>query len=291
MWSEGNVNSLKVITGSISYPMSIFVTSLGDIYVDNGNSYGQVDKYLFNATNSTSAMAIPTSCYGLFVDINNTLYCSLADLHQIITKSLDDISSPVRIVAGTGCSGSASNMLYNPYGIFVDINFNLHVADRSNHRIQLFRSGELNGTTLAGATASGTISLIWPTSVVLDADSYLFIVDSNNNRIVGSGPTGFRCVVGCSKTYGAASYELNGPRTMAFDSYGNIYVADTSNSRIQKFTLATDSCGMYRFHLLHKVFRQTTITHINSFDYIKTQFSYKSFYCIGLVLPASICEE
>ena len=104
MWPEGNVNSAKVITGSIAYPRSIFVTSSGDIYVDNGDSYGQVDKYLSNATNSTSVMSIPSSCYGLFVDINNTLYCSLYYLHQIVTKSLDDISNPIRIVAGTGCS-------------------------------------------------------------------------------------------------------------------------------------------------------------------------------------------
>ena len=143
--------------------------------------------------------------------------------------------------------GSASNMLNSPWGIFVDINFNLYVADCYNHRIQFFRSGELKGTTLAGANASGTITLKYPSSVVLDADGYLFIVDSDNHRIVGSGPTGFRCVVGCSNTTGTASNQLYYPQTMAFDSYGNIYVIDEANSRIQKFTLSTNSCSMYSF--------------------------------------------
>ena len=135
-------------------------------------------------------------------------------------------------------------MLYYPYGIFVDIDFDLYVADSYNHRIQLFQSGQSNGTTVAGIVVPGTITLYYPKSVVLDGDGYLFIVDSNNNRIVGSGPTGFRCVAGCSGTSGSASDQLSYPRTMAFDSYGNIFVIDTSNRRIQKFALADDSCGM-----------------------------------------------
>jgi DNA-binding beta-propeller fold protein YncE len=134
-------------------------------------------------------------------------------------------------------------MLSDPRGIFVDVNLNLYVADWGNHRIQLFQSGQPNGTTVAGTL--GTIMLYYPTSVVLDADGYLFIVDNDNFRIIGSGPAGFRCVAGCSGTRGSASYQLSNPQTMAFDSYGNIFVTDPANGRIQKFVLAAYSCGMY----------------------------------------------
>lgn len=190
-------------------------------------------------------MYITQRCYGLFIDINNTLYCSLNGLHQIVAKSVDDITNTLRIVAGTGCPGSGSNLLNSPCGIFIDINFNLYVADGANNRIQLFPSGQLNGTTVAGNGASGTITLNYPKSVILDADGYLFIVDSNNHRIIGSGPTGFRCIVGCTGTSGSSSNQLYNPQTIAFDSYGNIFVTDYSNSRIQKFLLAYNSCGMY----------------------------------------------
>jgi hypothetical protein len=249
VWLEGNISPALIISSNTNYPMSLFVTSAGDIYIDNGNLYGQVDKWSINATNSVPAMYVPTNCYGLFVDINNTLYCSLANLNQVVTKSLDDSSNTLRIVAGTGCYGSASTMLRSPNGIFVDINFKLYVADSNNNRIQLFRSGQLNATTLAGNGAPGTITLSYPTSVVLDVDGYLFIVDRNNHRIIGSGPTGFRCVIGCSGARGSASNQLYFPQTMAFDSYGNIFVTDTDNSRIQKFILATNSCGMYHYIL------------------------------------------
>jgi hypothetical protein len=248
VWLEGSINPTRTISGNISYPFSLFVTSSGDIYVDNGYYYGEVDRWLLNATNSIPAMYITQSCYGLFIDINNTLYCSLQSLHQVVAKSLNDISNTLKIAAGTGCYGSASNMLYYPQGIYVDINFNLYVADLINSRIQRFQSGQLNAITVAGAGAPGTITLYNPTSVVLDADGYLFIVDYGNSRIIGSGPAGFRCVAGCSGASGSASNQLYNPQTMAFDSYGNIFVTDLDNGRIQKFVLAAHSCGMY--HLI-----------------------------------------
>ena len=71
---------------------------------------------------------------------------------------------------------------------------------------------------------TGTIVLSRPTGVVLDADGYLFIVDSGHHRIIGSGPGGFRCVVGCSGLAGSASDHLSSPATLSFDTDGNMFV-------------------------------------------------------------------
>jgi hypothetical protein len=165
-------------------------------------------------------------------------------IHEVVKIWLGDSTTTWTTVAGTGSYGSTASMLYYPQGIFIDINFDLYVADSNNNRIQLFQLGQSNALTVAGNGASGTITLNNPTGVVLDADKYLFIADRSNNRIVASGPNGFRCIVGCSG-YGSASNQLLNPYSMAFDSYGNIFVVDSSNSRIQKFVLATNSCGKY----------------------------------------------
>jgi streptogramin lyase len=240
VWFNNSINPTRTISGNLASPYSLFVTTSGDIYVDNGNSNGRVDKWTLNTNSSVPAMHVGSACYGLFVDINDTLYCSLRHFHQVVTKSLDSNSNITIIVAGNGTAGSASNMLNNPEGIFVDVNFDLYVADYNNSRIQLFKSGQLNATTVA--SSSPTITLYHPSGIVLDADGYLFIVDSGNNRIVGSGPNGFRCVAGCSGI-GSASNQLYYPRTLSFDSYGNMFVTDWENSRIQKFLLSTNSCG------------------------------------------------
>jgi hypothetical protein len=244
MWLEGSINVTKIISDDLLQPHSVFVTIAGDIYVDNGWN-GRIDRWASNATNSTPAMYVSSSCYGLFIDIYDNLYCSMHDLHQVVMKSLHSSISMSTIVAGTGCLGSASNMLFNPIGIFVDINLNLYVADAHNNRIQFFIAGQLNGTTIAGNGTSGNISLHQPTGITLDADGYLFIVDNANSRIVGSGPNGFRCLVGCFFGSGPASNQLSTPFTLSFDGYGNMFVTDYGNSRIQKFLLATNSCSKF----------------------------------------------
>jgi DNA-binding beta-propeller fold protein YncE len=152
----------------------------------------------------------------------------------------------LKIVAGTGSADSASNTLDNPRGIFVDINFNLYVADCGNDRIQLFQSGKLFGITIAGnSSLNTTITLNCPTGIILDADNYLYIVDSGNQRIIASGSNGFQCLVGCSGTSGSAANQLNNPWSISFDSYGNIFVTDQGNHRIQKFIFSINSCGKF----------------------------------------------
>jgi hypothetical protein len=244
VWAEGSINPMKTISGSLSAPHSIFVTIDGDVYIDNGG-IGQVMKWTLNTTSSVVVMSVSTHCYGLFIDISNNLYCSIKMAYQVVAMSLNSSANTPTIVAGNGSSGSTSNMLYWPNGIFVDISFNLYVADSGNNRIQKFEPGQLNGTTVAGNQTTGTIALNSPHGVVLDGDNYLFIVDGGNNRIVGQGPNGFRCLVGCSGSSGSTSNELSNPMTLSFDSYGNMFVTDWGNNRIQTFNLITDSCGMF----------------------------------------------
>ena len=216
---------------------SLFVSASGDIDGDNGNSNKRIDKYLANGTNQTSVMSVTGACYDIFIDISNNLYCSLYDYHQVAVTSLNDNSTMWNVAAGVCSCGSTRNQLCNPRGIFVDTSLNLYVADCTNNRVQLFQSGQINAVTVVSASVSGAISLACPSDVAFDADGYMFIVDSNNHRIVGSGPNGFRCLIGCTGTSGSTSSDLYNPSTMSFDSYGNIYVTDRSNSRVQKFIL------------------------------------------------------
>ena len=246
LWLNGSINPTSTIPASLTFSVSLFVTSDKDIFVDNGCPNSRVDRWTVNQTKLPSPMFASARCSGLFVDINDDLYCSQEYRHQVIRKSLNSPPTTYEIVAGTGCQGSASNVLDCPYGIFVTTRLDLYVADCNNDRVQLFPSGQMTATTVAGSGSIGSISLWCPTSVTLDGDGYLFITDSKNHRIVGSGPYGFRCLVGCSGLGGSAADQLHLPYSFSFDSAGNIFVVDTNNSRIQKFTLTTALCGKCR---------------------------------------------
>jgi hypothetical protein len=222
------------------------VTSNGDIYIDDGGSNHQVQKWISSTNTSETVMNVDSSCFGLFVDIKDNLYCSMSDDHRVVKRSLNDSVMTTVIVAGTGIPGSASNELGFPYGIFVDVNLDLYVADWGNNRIQLFQSEQSNGTTVAGKESLyRTISLNRPSGIVLDASKYLFIVDGYNYRIVGSGPNGFRCLFGCYGL-GSQSNQLSFPFSLSFDRSGNMFVADQANNRIQKFLYSEGSCGEFK---------------------------------------------
>ncbi len=107
----------------------------------------------------------------------------------------------------------------------------------------VFQSEHSNGITVAGVTSPyPTITLDCPSGIVLDASKYLFIIEIFNDRIVGSGPNGFRCLVGCYGQ-GTQSNQLFKPYSFSFDRYGNMFVTDRNNNRIQKFIYMEKSCS------------------------------------------------
>ncbi|CAF1172988.1 unnamed protein product [Adineta ricciae] len=221
--------------------MSLFVTTDGTVYADNGYK-GTVEKWTLDATESTVATKVNGSCFGLFIDIMNNLYCSLGAMHQVLKQPLvigENISETLSV--GNGVCGSALNMLCEPRGIFVTIKLSLYVADCKNNRIILFLPGQRIGETVLGDMKISRIGLNCPSDVIVDADDHLFIVDSKNNRIIRSTSNGSYCIVGCLTVRGSAYHQLNGPSTVAFDKLGNIIVADTYNYRVLKFMLITNT--------------------------------------------------
>jgi hypothetical protein len=142
-WTEGSNTLLRNISAGLSSPRGIFATINGDVYVDNGAVNHRVDKWSWNATSSIVVMNVTSRCFSLFVDTNDTLYCCNDLEHKVVKMSLNDASNTVTMAAGTGTQGSQPDMLNYPNGIFVDMTFNLYVADWGNNRVQLFQPGQL----------------------------------------------------------------------------------------------------------------------------------------------------
>ena len=79
--------------------------------------------------------------------------------------------------------------------------------------------------------------------------------------IFESGPTGSRCLVGCSNSPGAAVNQLYYPVTLSFDSYRNMFATEQDTDRIQKFVLLTNTCGKSeRIYLERIIFELLFVT-------------------------------
>lgn len=139
--------------------------------------------------NSNTQLNAPKGIY--FDSPSNSLYIVNTGSHNIVRWILNATSWT--LVAGNinGISGSASTELYNPLSVALDLMGNVYVADRDNHRIQFYLTGETNGTTIAGVTSSAgnnSTLLNSPSSVVVDSQLTIYVADSSNYRVQQFSP-------------------------------------------------------------------------------------------------------
>ena len=80
--------------------------------------------------------------------------------------------------------------------------------------------------------------LNYPHGVTVDPAGNLYIADFNNNRVRKVNPAGIITTIAGGGTSGdgglATGASLNGPAAVAFDSSGNLYIADYFNHRVRK---------------------------------------------------------
>ncbi|CAF1316991.1 unnamed protein product [Adineta ricciae] len=147
LWHNNSKTEYKTFAGNLSSPQSVFVTLSGDMYVANVQS-GWITKFTLNETRSTLTINKMGNCLCVFVDVNITIYYSFWAVHKIFKQPVSGTTAGVTTAAGNDTAGKANNQLNQPFGLFVDIDLDLYVADFGNNRIQRFHSGQVNGTTL-----------------------------------------------------------------------------------------------------------------------------------------------
>jgi uncharacterized protein (TIGR03437 family) len=156
----------------------------------------------------------------------------------------------INTVAGTTIADNipaTQAFLNHPATVLPDGKGGLLIADAQNNRVRAVSpSGIITNLVGTGINGSTKGQLSYPAGIALDALGNLFIADTGNNRIVRLPPGGNQSLYAGGNGAGfsgdnsfAIRARLSGPRAIAFDSGGTLYIADTNNARVR----AVDSDG------------------------------------------------
>ena len=231
---NGRVRKVTVSTGFIS-------TFAGRLKSDPSGDSGAA---------TAAQLNIP---YGVAVDSSGNLYLSDAGNNRV--RKVDATTGVITTVAGSGAHGAGGDgaaatlaQLSTPYGVALDSDNNLYIADGRNNRIRkVTASTGFISTVAGGGSALGdngpatSAQLSSPRGVAVDSDGNLYIADTSNNRIRKVDTAGMITTVvgdgtkGSSGDGGAATAaKLDAPYGVAVDGADNIYIAEYNNHRVRK---------------------------------------------------------
>lgn len=253
---EGNSLSAK-----FNFPTSVCKDHLGNVYVaDNGNhrirkisSDGMVTTLaggIQGFANGNGAQAKFNSPFGVCVDTNGNVYVADKGNNKIRKITPDGI---VTTFAGSTLGfgdGTGTQARFNtPFGICIDTNGTLYVADYGNQKVRkITQSGVV--TTLAGSTQGFSDGLgnqakfNYLRGICVDLNNNVYVADYNNHKIRKITQNGLvTTIAGSVEGYvnGLGSQaQFSYPSGITVDSNGSLYVVEEYNHTVRKIKSSGD---------------------------------------------------
>jgi uncharacterized protein (TIGR03437 family) len=246
----------------LNFPGGIVVAPNGNVYIaDPANNRvrmvanGTITTVAGNGTagymgdKGAATSAELDSPTGVGLDSAGNLY--IADsansvIRQVTPSGTITTWAGTNVLGYTGDGGLAIDAeLDDPVAITFDSSGNAYICDAGNNVVREVNTSLVIFTLVGGAAT--TDQLNQPNAVTVDAFGNLYVADTGNRRIIrfqlsNYGFTWFAGteLIGFSGDGGPAiDASFDDPFGVAVDAAGNIYVADTINSRIRMISAAT----------------------------------------------------
>ncbi|CAF3677650.1 unnamed protein product [Rotaria sordida] len=257
-------SSLNQLNG----PTGIFVHTDDSIYIADTSNHRVLRVSLgSNGTNNVTVVAGITGMStvssttlnnprAVYVDSNQNLYVVDTDNFRVQLWPYGASNSSTVAGSSTGVPGSTLDKLGYSFALYVDTAKNVYVSDASFGRVVKWSSGASTGVLVAGSGSSGYSSsqLNFPLGITVDSNNNtLYIADFQSHTIISwpVGTTTGTIIAGLNATSGSIASLLYAPWGIIRDTYGNLYVSDYGNHRIQfycsngsSFSSGTTIAGM-----------------------------------------------
>jgi len=264
-------------SAQLSDPYGVGVDAAGNLFIaDSPNDRvrmvtpgGVISTVAGNGTSGFSGDGGPATSaqlrgpVGVAVDTAGNLF--IVDQGNACVRKVT-LGGVISTVAGNGVYGfsgdggpATSAQLNSPAGVAVDTAGDLFIADSGNNRVRKVTPGGVI-STVAGNGSEGFsgdggpatfAQLSDPYGVGVDAAGNLFIADSPNDRIRKVTPGGVINTVAGNGSFGfsgdgrpANSAQLSDPYGLAVDLAGDLFIADSVNSRIRKVASVAVCSGL-----------------------------------------------
>jgi serine/threonine-protein kinase len=235
------------IQASFYQPASLTMDVSGNIYVsDTGNglirkvgSSGEVSTLAGTAGVHNAILGYP---FGIAIDKAGNIYVGDVENEQILKIAPGGFIS---VLAGSGDMGFKDGPGFaasfnSPYGLAIDGEGNIYVADAGNNAIRkVTPAGYV--LTIAGNGAPGMVNgpgaqaeFLSPYGIAVDAFGNVFVADTYNQLIRKVGPDGTVSTVAGGGIPGSdrPGYFAS-PYGIAVDASGNLYVADFDANQVR----------------------------------------------------------
>jgi glucose/arabinose dehydrogenase len=269
-------DSGSAISAKLKAPTGVAVDSSKNIYIaDSGNNaVRMVDastSYIstvagtgtsgYSGNGSAATSATLNYPYSVALDSSGNLY--IADQYNFVIREVSASTKDISTVAGnhyysySGDGGLAKAAQFNTLqGLVMDGSGNLYIADADNYVVRKVDVSTGDISTIAGngtlgysgdGGAATSAELESPHGLALDGADNLYIADASSAVVRKvDASTGYISTVAGNGTQGysgdggaATSAELSYPVSVAADSSGNLYIADTDAYVVRKVDVTT----------------------------------------------------